>query len=227
MPEHAAADGEQQALGQRLPEDVPPSRADRGADGDLARPRRGPRQQQVGDVRAGDEQHERRRRRAARTAGAGSRGPAPPSAEPAASPRSRFSLGNCSASQRRGAGERRARFLASVDARLEPPEHEEVVLVVLGQLLRGERDRQPQLLVVQRVVERRAASRRSPGAARRRSERRARRPPDRRRTDAARGRRSARRRRRRPDGPRPAGRRGPARAAPRAARRSRRRPARR
>ena len=53
--------GEQHALDEQLPDDPPPARAERDADGDFARPVGRARQQQVGDVGAGDEQHERDR----------------------------------------------------------------------------------------------------------------------------------------------------------------------
>src|SRR5262249_53097347 len=47
------------ALHQKLPDDAPSRRADRHPDGDLARAMRGARQQQVGYIRTGNEQHER------------------------------------------------------------------------------------------------------------------------------------------------------------------------
>ena len=49
---------EHQALEQELPDDAPACRADGDANGDLAGARRRTREQQVGDIRAGDEQHE-------------------------------------------------------------------------------------------------------------------------------------------------------------------------
>ncbi len=54
----AADQGEQQALGDELTDHPPPARAQRRADRELARPRRRPRQQQIGDVGAADRQHE-------------------------------------------------------------------------------------------------------------------------------------------------------------------------
>ena len=54
----AAGGGEQQALDQQLPHDAPARGAHRVAHGDLARPCRRARQQQVGDVGARDQQHE-------------------------------------------------------------------------------------------------------------------------------------------------------------------------
>jgi hypothetical protein len=54
----AADRGEQQALGEHLPQDARPARAERGADADLTLPIRGAREQQPGDVEAGDEQHD-------------------------------------------------------------------------------------------------------------------------------------------------------------------------
>ena len=57
-PIDAAGEREQQALDQQLPDDAPARRAHRVAHRHLARPRRRARQQQVGDVGAGDEQHE-------------------------------------------------------------------------------------------------------------------------------------------------------------------------
>ena len=54
----AAGGGEQQALDQQLPHDAPARRAHRVAHRDLARPCRRARQQQVGDVGAGDQQDE-------------------------------------------------------------------------------------------------------------------------------------------------------------------------
>ena len=50
--------GEDTALDERLRDDLPPGCADREAQRRLRPPGGGPRQQQVGDVRAGDEQHE-------------------------------------------------------------------------------------------------------------------------------------------------------------------------
>ena len=53
-----AADRRQQhAFGQQLPDEAPAARADGQPHRELAPPRRGPRQQQVRDVRAGDQQH--------------------------------------------------------------------------------------------------------------------------------------------------------------------------
>ena len=58
----AADEAEHHALDQQLTDDAPARGAEGDADGDLARPMRRAREQQVGDVRAGDEQHEARRR---------------------------------------------------------------------------------------------------------------------------------------------------------------------
>ena len=54
----AADEREHEALEQQLPDDPPARGAHGGADGNLPRPVGRARQQQVGDVRAGDEQHE-------------------------------------------------------------------------------------------------------------------------------------------------------------------------
>ena len=48
---------EQHAFGEQLADDAAAAGADGGADGDLARAAGGARQQQVGDVGAGDQQH--------------------------------------------------------------------------------------------------------------------------------------------------------------------------
>lgn len=53
---------EHEALGQQLADDARLASAERGAYGDLARPRRAAREQQVGDVAAGDQQHQADRR---------------------------------------------------------------------------------------------------------------------------------------------------------------------
>ncbi|PYQ57718.1 MAG: hypothetical protein DMF53_21905 [Acidobacteria bacterium] len=53
-PEHAAGDGEEEALGHQLPDDPPPPGADRDAQRELVPPRGGAAQQQVRHVRAGD-----------------------------------------------------------------------------------------------------------------------------------------------------------------------------
>jgi hypothetical protein len=52
-----AGGGEEDALGEELPDDAAAARAEGDADGDLAPARGGAREQQVGDVGAGDEQH--------------------------------------------------------------------------------------------------------------------------------------------------------------------------
>ena len=54
----AAGDREEDALDQGLHDDLPPRGADREPDGGLRPPRDGAREQQVGDVGAGDEQHQ-------------------------------------------------------------------------------------------------------------------------------------------------------------------------
>ena len=54
----AADRGEQKALDQQLTDDPPAACAEGDADGDLARSLRGSPEQQVRDVRAGDQQHE-------------------------------------------------------------------------------------------------------------------------------------------------------------------------
>ena len=56
--DHAARDGEQDALDERLCDDLPARRADRQPQRRLAAPRRRAREQQVGDVGAGDQQHQ-------------------------------------------------------------------------------------------------------------------------------------------------------------------------
>src|SRR5262245_40245196 len=53
----AAQPGEQQTLGQQLPDDATAIRAQRSAHGNFPPPPRGARQQQVGNVRAGDQEH--------------------------------------------------------------------------------------------------------------------------------------------------------------------------
>ena len=50
--------GEDEALGEKLPHEAAPAAAERGPDRDLAVARRGARQQQVGHVRAADQQDE-------------------------------------------------------------------------------------------------------------------------------------------------------------------------
>ena len=57
-PGRPADERQQQAFGHELPDDAPPVRAERRPDRQLTRPHRGPRQQQVGDVGAADQQHE-------------------------------------------------------------------------------------------------------------------------------------------------------------------------
>ena len=57
-PDQRAGGGEHEAFGQRLPDQAPSRRAQREPHGHLLLARRGPGQQQVGHVRAGDEQHE-------------------------------------------------------------------------------------------------------------------------------------------------------------------------
>ena len=52
---------EQHAFGQQLPHQPLPAGAERGADRDFLLPPGGARQQQVRDVRAGDQQHQRHR----------------------------------------------------------------------------------------------------------------------------------------------------------------------
>ena len=59
--EDAADQRQQHALDEQLADDAPARRAERHADADLARAVRGAREQQVGDVRARDQQHERDR----------------------------------------------------------------------------------------------------------------------------------------------------------------------
>ena len=60
-PSSAAHETEQRAFGQQLPHEPLPARAERGADGDFLLARRRAREQQVRDVGARDEQHERHR----------------------------------------------------------------------------------------------------------------------------------------------------------------------
>ncbi len=57
----AAHDGEQKAFGQQLADDAQAARAQRGADGDFLFAGGGAREQQVGDVGAGDQQNQRDR----------------------------------------------------------------------------------------------------------------------------------------------------------------------
>ena len=58
-PEQPAGDRQQQAFGQQVSRQPPAGGAERQPHGELALPRRRSRQHQVGEVRAGDEQHER------------------------------------------------------------------------------------------------------------------------------------------------------------------------
>ena len=67
-PHAAPIAGDQQALGQQLPDDAPARRADREPHGNLALARGRAREHQVREVGAGDQQHERRWSRAAATA---------------------------------------------------------------------------------------------------------------------------------------------------------------
>ena len=60
--EHAADDRQQHALGHELAQQPAAAGAERGAHRELAMPRLGARQQQVGEVGARDQQHERHRR---------------------------------------------------------------------------------------------------------------------------------------------------------------------
>ena len=60
IPSAGAGDGEQQALDEQLAEDPDARRADRQPHGDLALARGRARQHQVGEVRAGNQQHQRR-----------------------------------------------------------------------------------------------------------------------------------------------------------------------
>ena len=55
-PTPPASEAQPEALGQELAHQAPPVGAQREADADLATPRDGPRQEQVGHVGAGDEQ---------------------------------------------------------------------------------------------------------------------------------------------------------------------------
>ncbi len=54
-----ADQAEHDTFGEQLPDNAAAARTERRAHGDLAAPARGPRQKEIGDVRAGDEQHER------------------------------------------------------------------------------------------------------------------------------------------------------------------------
>ena len=56
--EHSTHQAQEDALDEQLPDDAPARGAEGHPDGDLARAVRRSRQQQVGDVRAGDQQHE-------------------------------------------------------------------------------------------------------------------------------------------------------------------------
>ena len=59
--ERATGHREQAALGEQLPDHRPSARAQRRPEGELAFPDRGPHQEQMGDVGAGDHQHEAHR----------------------------------------------------------------------------------------------------------------------------------------------------------------------
>ena len=50
---------EHHTFGEQLPDDAAAACTERRAHGDLAAPARGSRHKEIGDVRAGDEQHER------------------------------------------------------------------------------------------------------------------------------------------------------------------------
>ncbi len=54
----ASDDGEQQAFSEQLPDQAKATGSQGQANGDLLLPRGGARQQQIGDIRASDEQHE-------------------------------------------------------------------------------------------------------------------------------------------------------------------------
>ena len=56
--EHASRQRQHDALGEQLPDDAAARAADRGADGDFPPPAGRPHQQQIGDVGAGDQQHQ-------------------------------------------------------------------------------------------------------------------------------------------------------------------------
>ena len=60
---HAAATRQQHALGQELADESPSSRAESGADGDLALPHGPARQREIGEIRAADQQHHAHRRK--------------------------------------------------------------------------------------------------------------------------------------------------------------------
>ena len=81
-------------LGQQLADQLPAVGADRQADRHLARPRRRPRQQQVGDVRAGDEQDQAGDRQQQQQRRRGLRGP------PSVCPRAPGSSSTCRALNR-------------------------------------------------------------------------------------------------------------------------------
>jgi hypothetical protein len=62
-PQRGAEQGEDQTLGEELPDDAPAIRAERGPNGNLALSGRAARQQQVRDVGARNQEHERDRAR--------------------------------------------------------------------------------------------------------------------------------------------------------------------
>ena len=122
----AAQQSEQHALGQQLAHQPLPARAERGADGDFLLPAGGARQQQVGDVGAGDQQHERRRSPAA---------PAPRAARCRRPDSSSGTTSIVNVRSRLSLSRMRAAIAADVGVRLRhrharlQPRHEVVVLV--------------------------------------------------------------------------------------------------
>ena len=95
--EDAAANRQQQALGENRPRDLPPSAAERAADGDFPPPARQARQEQIGHVGADDQQQECRRRPSASAAPAAT----PTRAARAPRPPARSSLRCCRGCRRR------------------------------------------------------------------------------------------------------------------------------
>ena len=145
--ESAANHREQRAFGQQLSNDAAPSGAKRRSDRHLFLPVGRPRQQQVGDVRAGDQQNEaddshQYPQRLANVADhefiKRLRGQSPVAA---------IRAGHILLSQIGGYGVQLGLRLPDLDAGLESRDYEEVFVgqTVIVQLFAGERDRRPQI----------------------------------------------------------------------------------
>ena len=144
---------EDDAFGEELPGDPRPARAEGGADGELAGARGAACQQQVGDVAAGDEEHEadraEKREHAARVV-------ADEIVEHG--DRREVELGRLAregAAETLGVGAQLAERLFVGRPGLQPRVDLQVVLVVHRLALGRERDRHPELFAVGGVVERR------------------------------------------------------------------------